>query len=154
MLRFCFIGLLLVATEGINGTIAGSSANIDEFLTELKTDERFHDIDYKLSLSETLPFYRMNVKVKRELITLNKPEANPALYRGEYVEPKDWNALISDPDVILLDTRNDYEIAIGKFQNAISPETKSFSEFPKFVEQELGHCFDKKIAMYCTGGIR
>lgn len=145
---------MLVAPEGINGTIAGSRDAIDQFLRSIKLDARFSSLVHKESMTDTMPFHRMNVKIKRELITMKRPNANPSKCKGVYIEPKDWNQLLEDPNVVLIDTRNDYEVAIGRFQNAVNPQTKIFSEFPDFVEKNLTDLKGKKIAMYCTGGIR
>lgn len=122
------------------------------FLNQLKTDLRFQDIEYKESIMEdTMPFIRLSVKIKEELIKMNKPEANPCIQKGIYVNPKEWNQLISDPEVILIDTRNDYEILLGKFKDSINPNTKSFTEFPEYVNNNLFDMKQKKVAMYCTG---
>ncbi len=152
--RWSILGTLLIAPEGINGTIAGSRASIDAFLALLRADARFADIEHKESQASQLPFQRMKVRIKREIVTLGRPEANPNRQVGTYVAPKDWNALIQDPDVLVLDTRNDYEYAVGSFAGAIDPGTQSFREFPAFVDKKLGHARDRKIAMFCTGGIR
>lgn len=147
-------GTLLFAHEGINGTIAGSRESIDTLITTLKNDARFNGLECKESFSEKMPFYRLKVRLKSEIVTLRMPEANPGKIVGTYVDPKDWNALISDPDVVILDTRNDYEVKIGTFKNAINPETNVFVEFPKYVREKLDAPKNKKVAMFCTGGIR
>lgn len=147
-------GILLVAHEGINGTIAGSREAIDHFLAFVKADERFKTLEYKESFAQTMPFYRMKVRIKKEIVTLKRPEANPAHKVGQYVEAKDWNKLICDPDVVVLDTRNDYEVKIGTFQNALNPNTANFVDFPSYVFNTLDPKKHKKIAMFCTGGIR
>jgi UPF0176 protein len=146
-------GTLLLAAEGINGTVAGSEASIIGLLDYLREDERFSDIDYKLSYDDEMPFYRSRVKLKREIVTMGVEDIDPAR-GGTYVDPGDWNALISDPEVTLIDTRNDYESAIGSFDGAIQPETTSFREFPAFVDRHLDSNRHRKIAMFCTGGIR
>ncbi|WP_143872568.1 rhodanese-related sulfurtransferase [Catenovulum sediminis] len=147
-------GTLLLANEGINGTIAGFREGIDNVLNWLKLDERFNDIGHKESLSEEQPFYRTKVKLKKEIVTMGVEGINPEEVVGTYVDPENWNDLISDPEVLLVDTRNDYEIAIGTFENAVDPKTKSFREFPEYVEKHLDPKKHKKVAMFCTGGIR
>ncbi len=147
-------GTILLAPEGINGTIAGSPPAIDTILTVLKTDPRLADLEHKESLAELPPFERMKVKLKREIVTLGKPEVNPALQTGIYVEPQDWDALITDPDVVVIDTRNDYEVSIGTFQRSLNPATESFREFPEYVAAHLNPNQHDKVAMFCTGGIR
>ncbi len=147
-------GTLLLATEGINGTIAGSRLAIDEVLAYLKSDARFNDIDHKESLDSELPFYRMKVKLKKEIVTMGRQGIDPKILVGHYVEPQDWNALISDPEVTVIDTRNHYECDIGSFEGAINPQTTTFKEMPAFVDQQLDPSEHKKVAMFCTGGIR
>lgn len=158
LLQYCLKhgikGTLLLASEGINGTVAGSRNSIDSLLAYLKADPRLAELDHKESYCETQPFYRTRVKLKKEIVTLGVPGVNPSLQVGTYVEPKNWNDLISDPDVVVIDTRNDYEVGIGTFKNAINPETSTFREFPEFVEKNLQEVKNKKIAMFCTGGIR
>ena len=147
-------GTLLLATEGINGTIAGSRLAIDEVLAYLKSDARFNDIDHKESLDSELPFYRMKVKLKKEIVTMGREGIDPKMLVGHYVEPQDWNALITDPEVTVIDTRNHYECDIGSFEGAINPQTTTFKEMPAFVDQQLDPVKHKKVAMFCTGGIR
>ena len=147
-------GTLLLAHEGINGTIAGSRAGIDEVLAWLRKDARLSDIDYKESYTDALPFNRAKVKLKKEIVTLGVEGIDPQRVVGTYVSPKDWNQLISDPDVVLIDTRNNYEYQVGTFKNAINPNTESFREFPRYVVENLNPQQHKKIAMFCTGGIR
>lgn len=147
-------GSLLLACEGINGTVAGSREAIDELLAYLRQDPRLVDIDHKESISDTMPFNRTKVKLKKEIVTLGVEGIDPNSVVGRYVEPKDWNALITDPDVILVDTRNDYEYEIGTFKGAIDPNTKSFREFPEYIKENLDPKKHKKVAMFCTGGIR
>jgi UPF0176 protein len=147
-------GTLLLAHEGINGTVAGSRAGIDALLDWLRGDPRLADIDYKESLTGQLPFRRTRVKLKREIVTMGQPDIDPNRDAGRYVEPAGWNALISDPDVLVVDTRNDYEVRVGTFRNAVNPETTTFREFPAFVRSRLDQTRHKKIAMFCTGGIR
>jgi UPF0176 protein len=147
-------GTLLLAKEGINGTISGSREAIGGFLAILKSDKRFADIDHKESTCAENPFYRSKVKLKKEIVTIGVEGVDPNSQAGIYVEAKDWNALISDPDILLIDTRNDYEVALGTFEGAVDPRTESFGEFPKFVEKNLTQNKHQKIAMFCTGGIR
>lgn len=147
-------GTLLLAKEGINGTVAGSRTAIDTLLDWLKTEPRLADIDYKESYTDIPPFLRTKVKLKKEIVTMGVESIDPKRVVGTYVEPKDWNRLISDPEVLLIDTRNDYEYQVGTFQNAINPSTESFREFPKYVKNNLDPDTHKKVAMFCTGGIR
>jgi UPF0176 protein len=147
-------GTILLAREGINGTIAGLPDDIHSVLNYLKQDPRFSDLEHKESYADTHPFYRMKVKLKKEIVTMGVPSVNPNNTVGTYVKPEDWNALISDPDVILLDTRNDYEVHIGTFKGAVDPKTTTFREFPKYVKNNLDKTKHKKVAMFCTGGIR
>jgi UPF0176 protein len=147
-------GTLLLAHEGINGTVAATRAGIDGLLSWLKNDPRFIDLDHKESYCDEQPFYRSKVKLKKEIVTLGVPGVDPNQAVGTYVEPEDWNALISDPEVLLIDTRNDYEVAIGTFEGAIDPQTASFREFPDYIKQHFDPAKHKKVAMFCTGGIR
>lgn len=147
-------GTLLLAEEGINGTIAGSRAGIDTVLAWLRSDARLATLDVKESLTDKLPFNRAKVKLKREIVTLGVPGIDPKRVVGTYVEPSEWNALLADPEVVLVDTRNDYEFQVGTFKNAINPKTDSFREFPDFVKTHLDPKQHKKVAMFCTGGIR
>ena len=147
-------GTLLLANEGINGTIAGTEQGIYQLLTWLKTDPRLNEIDYKLSFTDVMPFNRTKVKLKTEIVTMGIEGIDPKQVVGTYVNPLDWNALISDPEVVLIDTRNDYEFTVGTFKNAINPNTESFREFPAYIKQNLNPDQHKKVAMFCTGGIR
>ncbi|PAY19555.1 hypothetical protein CKO51_10575 [Rhodopirellula sp. SM50] len=147
-------GSLLLATEGINGTIAGSRAGIDAVLDQLRSIPEFADLDVKESRCAEQPFRRSRVRLKREIVTMGVEGIDPKESVGTYVDPRDWNDLISDPEVVLIDTRNEYEIAIGSFEGAQNPHTESFREFPEFVDQQLDPSKQKKVAMYCTGGIR
>ena len=151
-------GTILLATEGINGTISGPPEGIKTVLTYLRTDpifkSRLADLEHKESYANKMPFYRMKVRLKREIVTMGVPGVDPNKMAGTYVKPKDWNALISDPDVILVDTRNDYEVAIGTFKGAINPKTTNFRELPAWVRQEKSLRDKPKVAMFCTGGIR
>ncbi len=147
-------GTLLLASEGINGTIAGDQEGIDNVLNWLKFDPRLADLTAKFSFDTENPFYRTKVKLKKEIVTMGVEGIDPNRVVGTYVKPKDWNALISDPEVLLVDTRNDYEISIGTFENAVDPKTTNFREFPKYVKENLDPAKHKKVAMFCTGGIR
>lgn len=151
-------GTLLLAREGINGTVAGSPAAIDELISYLKTDNIFHNrlapVDVKYSLSDKAPFRRLKVRLKTEIVTLRAPEADPTQQVGTYVDPQNWNEIISDPEMVVIDTRNDYEVAIGTFKGALDPETKSFTEFKDWVATHLDPTETRKVAMFCTGGIR
>jgi len=147
-------GTLLLASEGINGTIAGSRQGIDAVLNWLRADPRFAHLEAKESFVEKTPFYRTKVKLKKEIVTMGVEGIDPNDIVGTYVEPEHWNALISDPDVLVLDTRNNYEVEIGSFENAVNPNTDSFRELPDYVKQALDPARHKKVAMFCTGGIR
>lgn len=147
-------GTLLLAQEGINGTVAGSRAGIDAMLAWLAQQPGLDNIVSKESYDEAMPFYRTKVKLKKEIVTMGIEGINPKEVVGTYVKPKDWNALISDPDVVLVDTRNDYEVQIGTFKNAVNPKTDTFREFPDYVEKNMDPKKQKKVAMFCTGGIR
>jgi UPF0176 protein len=147
-------GTILLAKEGLNGTISGTRAGIDAFMATLKSDPRFADIDHKESLCAENPFYRSKVKLKKEIVTIGVDGINPNETVGTYVDPLDWNALIADPDILLIDTRNDYEVALGTFEGAIDPNTTTFGQFPAYVEKNLQTAKPKKVAMFCTGGIR
>jgi len=147
-------GTLLLAKEGINGTVAASREGIDALLAWLKADPRLADTVYKESFDEANPFYRTKVKLKKEIVTMGVEGIDPKKVVGTYVKPQDWNALISDPDVVLVDTRNDYEVQVGTFKGAVNPVTETFREFPDWVAQELDPQKNRKVAMFCTGGIR
>lgn len=147
-------GTLLLAREGINGTICGTQPQIDEVLAHLRADPRLVDVDHKDSPSDGQAFYRTKVKLKKEIVTMGIDWIDPKRTVGNYVEAKDWNALISDPEVLLVDTRNDYEFAVGTFAGAINPKTDTFREFPDYVKTHLDKNKHKKVAMFCTGGIR
>lgn len=151
-------GTLLLASEGINGTIAGTADGIAAVLEHIRSLPDCADTDVKFSTAEAMPFHRMKVRLKREIVTMGVTDIDPRKSVGTYIEPQDWNALISDPDTILIDTRNDYEVAIGTFANAIDPRTETFRDFPAWFRQErdrlLGEGKPPKVAMFCTGGIR
>lgn len=158
LLDFCrrsdIKGTLLLAHEGINGTIAGSREGIDKVLSYLRADPRLADLEHKESFDEAMPFYRMKVKLKKEIVTMGVKGIDPNDCVGTYVPPQDWNKLVNDPDVLLLDTRNDYECDIGTFRGALDPKTINFRDFPEYVRSNLDAARHKKVAMFCTGGIR
>ena len=147
-------GTILLALEGLNGTISGSKASIDGVVQFLQDDVRFDNLEIKFSHSETTPFKRLKVKLKKEIVTLGVEHIDPLSSVGTYIAPQDWNALISDPDVVLIDTRNNYEYEIGSFKGAINPNTETFREFPTYTKDNLEQYRGKKVAMFCTGGIR
>ncbi len=147
-------GTILLAEEGINATISGSRQAIDALLSFLRSDPRLADLEPKECCAEGPPFERMKVRLKKEIVTLGLPEIAPERKVGAYVQPKDWNTLITDPDVLVIDTRNQFEVEIGSFQRAENPHTKSFREFPAYVRTHLDPERHKKVALFCTGGIR
>jgi UPF0176 protein len=151
-------GMILLAQEGINSTIAGPEAGVRAVLATLRQDPRFADLQHKEAWSTKSPFYRMKVRLKKEIVTMGIPEVSPTKMAGTYVKPQDWNALISDPNVVVVDTRNDYEVGIGTFTGALNPDIQSFAQLPDWV---AGHAAlnpttgqKPKVAMFCTGGIR
>jgi UPF0176 protein len=152
-------GTLLLAEEGINGTIAGPERGVREVLAYLRQDPRMAELEHKESRADAMPFYRMKVKLKREIVTMGVPAVDAARMAGRYVKPQDWNALISDPDVVVVDVRNDYEVSIGTFARAVNPRTTTFTEFPQWIDEQkaegglLGRG-NARVAMFCTGGIR
>ena len=148
------MGTLLLAPEGINGTIAGPRAGIDAALAHIRALPGCANFEWKESEASVPPFNRMKVRIKREIVTMGQPDVDPTASVGNYVTPQDWNELIASPDVAVIDTRNDYEVAIGTFDGAIDPETKSFGEFPAWWEANKDRFHNKRIAMFCTGGIR
>ena len=147
-------GILLIAAEGINGTIAAPHGHMDAVLSGIRAITGLYDIDPRLSHDEEMPFLRLKVRLKAEIVTIGAPEADPLQKVGTYVEPENWNALIADPDVYVLDTRNSYEYRIGTFAGAVDPQTQAFTEFPEFVKDNLDPAKQRKVAMFCTGGIR
>ncbi|MEN9061147.1 rhodanese-related sulfurtransferase [Ponticoccus litoralis] len=147
-------GTLLLAGEGINGTVAGPRAGIDRLLAQIRTLPGCADLEWKLSTATDRPFARLKVRLKREIVTMGQPDVDPTARTGHYVEPADWNALIRSPDVAVIDTRNDYEVAIGTFEGAVDPKTDSFRDFPAWWEANKHRFHNKRIAMFCTGGIR
>ena len=148
-------GTILLAPEGINATLSGSPDHLGQFLMDLRQDSRFADLDVKYSFTDRTPFDRLKVKIKPEIVTLGRPDINPAERSGIYVMPQDWNTLIKDnPSLVLIDTRKSFEISTGSFEGAVDPKISSFREFPTYVETHLDPQQHKKIAMFCTGGIR
>jgi len=147
-------GTILLALEGINATVSGTDVGVQNLLDELRSDSRFADLTAKFSTADEHPFGRLKVKVKREIVTLGRPEANPTEQVGTYVSPAEWNRVISDPDVVLVDARNDYEVNIGTFKGAVNPHTESFRELPDYLTTHLDPQQHLKVAMFCTGGIR
>ena len=148
------MGTLLLAKEGVNGTIAGDRAGIDAVLAHLRALPGCANLEWKESTATVAPFHRMKVRLKKEIVTMGQPDVDPVARVGNYVDPADWNDLISAPDVAVIDTRNDYEVAIGTFEGAVDPQTKSFGEFPEWWEKNKHRFHNKKVAMFCTGGIR
>ncbi|MGQ4275101.1 oxygen-dependent tRNA uridine(34) hydroxylase TrhO [Terrihabitans sp. B22-R8] len=151
-------GTLLLAPEGINGTIAGTEASIDRLIVELREGAifagRLDNLELKFSSASEMPFGRMKVRLKREIVTLKQPGIDPTRRVGTYVEPADWNALIADPDVVVIDTRNAFEVEMGTMEGALDPGTARFSDFPAFVSANLDPQNHPRVAMFCTGGIR
>ena len=156
--EFCenqsIFGTIILAPEGINGTISGKRANIDAALDFLRNDNRLADLPTRLSYTDRKTFHRMRVILRPEIVTLGDPSVNPNEAVGQYIEPEDWNDLIEDPQVTLIDTRNNYEFEVGTFKGAIDPKTETFGEWPDYVKNNLDPKKNKKIAMFCTGGIR
>ncbi len=148
------MGTILLASEGINGTVSGPEHGLRALLAFIKEDARLADLEHKESWADENPFYRMKVRLKKEIVTLGVEGVSPTKAVGEYVPAEKWNDFISDPEVTVIDTRNDYEVAIGTFKNAVNPETNSFREFPDWLDAQEGLPKDAKIAMFCTGGIR
>lgn len=162
LIDFCeqrdIIGTLLLAREGINGTIAGPEQGVRELLDYLRADPRMTSLEHKEAWADVMPFYRLKIKLKKEIVTLGVPDLKTAEMVGKYVPPAEWNELINQPDVVLIDTRNDYEVGIGTFKNAINPKTDSFSQFPEWVAEQRKPggvlAGNPRVAMFCTGGIR
>jgi UPF0176 protein len=157
LLQFCneqgLKGTFLLAHEGINSTISGTREGIDALYQYLRNDPRLKDFSYKESFAEVQPFLKMKVRLKKEIVAMGTPDLDVDTYKGTYVAPQAWDALIADPDVLVVDTRNSYEIAVGTFEGAVNPNTRTFREFPQWAEEHL-HDKKQKIAMFCTGGIR
>ena len=147
-------GTLILANEGINATLSGSPAGLDQFLGFVCKDERFSDLPIRSMMTPRSTFYRLRILVRPEIVTLGDPSILPSNGSGKYVEPEAWNDLISQPDVEVIDVRNDYEVEIGSFEGAINPKTQTFGQWADFVNQRWGDSKKKKVAMFCTGGIR
>ncbi|KIC09467.1 hypothetical protein RA19_15765 [Leisingera sp. ANG-M1] len=147
-------GSLLLAQEGINGTIAGPRAGIDAVLAHIKALPGCAGLEWKEAIAAEPPFGKMKVRLKKEIVTMGQPDVDPLASVGHYVEPEEWNDLIRQDDVVLIDTRNDYEVAIGTFEGAIDPKTESFRDFPAWWEENKDRFHNKRVAMFCTGGIR
>lgn len=147
-------GTILLAKEGLNGTIAGSRESVDTVLAYIKSDERLSDIDIKESSASEPPFEKLKVRLKKEIVTIGLPEVSPTQQVGTYVPAAEWNEIILDPEVTVIDTRNNYEVGMGTFAKAQNPETETFNEFPDYAKESLDPDKNKKIAMFCTGGIR
>ena len=147
-------GILLLAAEGINGTLAGTQVAMAKVMAGIKEICGLPGLEHKTALAEVMPFLRLKIRLKAEIVTMGEPLADPSARVGAYVDPADWNRLIADPDVLVIDTRNEYEVGIGSFAGAVDPKTQSFSQFPAFVRETLDPLRHKKVAMFCTGGIR
>jgi len=148
------LGTIILAEEGINGSLAGKRKNIDRMISILTEDARFNDIWFKETHSDNMPFEKAKVKLRKEIVTMGVADTDPLKEVGTYVRPEEWNALISAPDVLLIDTRNNYEVGVGTFKGAINPNTPNFRDFPEYVKNNLMDKKDQKIAMCCTGGVR
>ncbi|SIS52514.1 UPF0176 protein [Roseivivax lentus] len=147
-------GTLLVASEGINGTVAGPAAGIDRMIAHIRALPGCDGMEVKYSTAEARPFARLKVRLKKEIVTMGQPGVDPRARSGHYVDPADWNALIRSPDVAVIDTRNDFEVAIGTFEGAVNPQTQSFRDFPAWWQENRHRFHNRRIAMFCTGGIR
>lgn len=148
------LGTILLAQEGINGSVAGKPQDMIALYNHLHSDPRFSDLLFKETYDDLMPFEKAKVKYRKEIVTLGVPEVDPLKNSGTRVNPTEWNALISDPEVLVIDTRNNYEVELGTFKHAIDPQTENFRDFPEYVKTHLLNKKDKKIAMFCTGGIR
>ena len=147
-------GMIILATEGLNATIAGTKPGVDAVLKFIRSDQRFNAMPHRECETDRDTFYRLRLVIRQEIVPLGDPSVNPNDAVGEYVSPEDWNALIRDPDVLLIDTRNDYEVELGTFQGATNPHTTAFGEWNAYVQSQLAEAKHKKVAMFCTGGIR
>jgi UPF0176 protein len=147
-------GTILLAGEGINGTIAGTDTAIAEVITWLKTDTRLGNLEVKTSFCDYLPFQRLKIRLKKEIVTFGQPEVNPLEKTGIHLNAQEWNQLLKEPDVVVIDTRNSYEVAIGTFAGAIDPQIEHFRQFPEYIYNNSDSINNKKIALFCTGGIR
>ena len=152
--KFNVLGTIILAEEGINATISSSVDGIEAIMDFIKEDPRFSNLTYRLSITPRQTFYRIRVAVRDEIVTLGDSSINPNEQVGKYVEPENWNDIITDPEITVIDTRNDYEIEIGSFKNAVDPDTQTFGQWDEYVEKKLSDHKEKKIAMFCTGGIR
>ena len=152
--KFNVLGTIILAEEGINGTVSSSAEGIKEILAFIKKDERFSQMPYRISTTPRKTFYRIRVVVRKEIVTLGDASINPNDMVGTYVEPKNWNKIIQDPDTVVIDTRNDYEVELGTFEGATNPNTETFCQWDEYVKENLQSQKDKKVAMFCTGGIR
>jgi UPF0176 protein len=152
--KFNVLGTIILAEEGINATISSSVDGIEAIMDFIKKDPRFTNLTYRLSITPRQTFYRIRVAVRDEIVTLGDSSINPNEQVGKYVEPENWNDIITDPEITVIDTRNDYEIEIGSFKNAVAPDTQTFGQWDEYVEKKLSDHKEKKIAMFCTGGIR
>ena len=152
--KFNVLGTVILAEEGINGTVSSSAEGIKEILAFIKKDERFSQMPYRISTTPRKTFYRIRVVVRKEIVTLGDASINPNDMVGTYVEPKNWNKIIQDPDTVVIDTRNDYEVELGTFEGATNPNTETFCQWDEYVKENLQSQKDKKVAMFCTGGIR
>ena len=148
------LGTVILGKEGINATISGPEGGVRDFMAFIRADERFAGMPSRSTFTSRETFYRLRVVIRDEIVTLGIPGIDPTEVVGQYVEPEDWNALIDDPDILLVDTRNDYEVELGTFKGALDPDTQNFSEWPDFVKDSLKKSSKRKIAMFCTGGIR
>lgn len=148
------LGTILLASEGINGGMAGEEKNMREFYAYLRSDARFVDLNFKETFDDLMPFEKVKVKLRKEIVNFGVPGLDPIKETGEHVSPQEWNKLLENPEVIVIDTRNDYEYELGSFKNSINPKTETFREFPEYVKNNLLDKKDKKIAMFCTGGVR
>lgn len=147
-------GSILLASEGVNGTIAGSDTGVAAVLEKMRSYTPLADLKHKTSYADDTPFARSKVRLKKEIVSLGQPDANPLDTVGQYIAPEDWNAVISDPHTLVIDTRNSYEYSVGTFKHAKDPKTGTFREFPQYVEKELDPNKHTQVAMFCTGGIR
>jgi UPF0176 protein len=154
MKEFNIWGTIILAQEGINGSFAGKQNDVEHLYAYLKNDTRLSDLHFKETYADIMPFEKAKVKFRKEIVTLGVKEIDPIHQAGTHVKPNDWNALIRDPEVLVIDTRNTYEVELGTFKNAINPQTENFRDFPEYVQKHLMDKKDQKIAMFCTGGIR
>lgn len=152
--KLSILGTIILAEEGINGTISSSAEGIKEIMSFIKKDERFEEMTYRTTATTRKTFYRIRVVVRKEIVTLGNPSINPNDQVGTYVQPEEWNDIVQDPEIMLIDTRNDYEVELGSFKGAVDPKTETFCQWDDFVENNLSNQKNKKVAMFCTGGIR